>query len=132
MKLELKHISPYLPYGLKGMLLSEDKTPIEQCELLGLYSDTVYLSKHYQDQDIEYFKPILRSLSDLTKEIEHNGKRFVPMDRLYPYQIDSYLVQAIENGSVEWAIIQKLHEWHFDTEGLTEIGLAIDINTLES
>ena len=32
----------------------------------------------------------------------------------------------------EYRIVQKLHEWMFDTENLIESGLAINVNTLEA
>lgn len=92
MKLELKHLAPYLPYGLKVKLLRK--------EYEGLYSefsfrpyldyplgikinnDTIYAAM------LSEIKPILRPLSDLTKEIEHNGEKFVPMFELLKMAVD--------------------------------------------
>jgi hypothetical protein len=81
------------------------------------------------------YKPILRPLSDLTKEIEVNGERFVPI-----VELSYYANEQTNKGKVglEWGIvntfpyldIQKLLSWHFDIYNLIEQGLAIDINTL--
>lgn len=67
MKLELKHLAAYLPYELKmyyETLLGVKRHWILRC---GTISEAIV----YQN------KPILRPLSDLTKEIEVNGEKFV-------------------------------------------------------
>lgn len=75
MKLELKHLAPYLPYGL----MLKINTPI------GIFNRKLQLdcghdfNLHLSECNI---KPILRPLSDLTKEIEVNGEKFVPMYKL--------------------------------------------------
>lgn len=84
-KLEIQHIAPYLPFGLKA----HDEE----------YGETFFVCSYRQDSDewlihdnidgsvIEYsrdvLKPILRPLSDLTKEITRNGETFVPIVELY-------------------------------------------------
>lgn len=124
MKLELKHISPYLPYGLRvqyngivnGKEISEytkeyDKNHSD--DMLGVvYESDFDPPKPIRDNKIGYirvielwnnfnnfrignkkhglqthydtsnFKPILRPLSDLTKEIEYNGEKFVTILKL--------------------------------------------------
>lgn len=77
-KLELKHLAPYLPYGVKVSVN------------LGLISPQVRIKAIYKDKilcdlgtGIFYFdkiKPLLRPLSQLTQEIEHNGQNFVPLE----------------------------------------------------
>ena len=137
MALELKHLAPYLPYKLKMEFLDFP------------------LGKHYRFLELDcghdfhfYFsqnkvRPILRLLSDLTKEIEVNGEKFVPIeffrehytDHLVKFEKpdcivleDSYSLSQNVLGA-PFAIIEKLFEWHFDVFGLIEKGLAIDINT---
>ncbi len=94
----------------------------------------------------EEFIPILHPLSDLTKEIEHNGEKFVPIVKIKELFIDgtedvlSQSIEAIEYfiennffSRIEYLpfiLIQKLIDWHFDIAGLIEIGEAIDVNTL--
>ena len=74
MKLELKHLAPYLPYELKMYwenLVGEKLTPWV------LTSSKLKFALEMQN------KPILRNLSDLTKEIEVDGEKFVPIKELF-------------------------------------------------
>lgn len=90
-------------------------------------------------------KPILYPLSSLTKEIEHNGEKFVPyveLLRAAAFDIDNMTGEEIEHFKNAYAgfnldleIIAfsdavKLIEWKFDLAGLIEKGEAIDVNTL--
>lgn len=88
MKLEIKHLAPYLPYGLKiysGELTNP--TLIGIVEDYCLLSEYEYMTKNSHKtftkpktkQTLKFCKPLLRPLSDLTKEIEHNGEKFVPI-----------------------------------------------------
>jgi len=121
MKLEIKHLAGYLPYGLKGNYLLSNVVNTSKDELRDklLTIDNV---KFFLD----YATPILRPLSDLTKE-EWNSV-FVDSDIdniLSIYQSDKHL------GCVEYYLVNILLSHHFDIYGLIENGLAIDINTLE-
>jgi hypothetical protein len=138
MKLELKHIAPYLPYGLK----------IASKSLSGVITNTYIMElENYNDCGIGNVVfginqiPILRPLSDLTREIEVNGENIVPITELlkissfdvdkmnWEEQLDySYIYCELQ--SINWYDIQLLLEWHFDIFRLIEQGLAIDINTL--
>lgn len=82
MKLELKHLAPYLPYRLR----------MAGCESV---MDGIILERFVRGEwDII---PILRPLSDLTKEIEINGDRFVPMR----YLSEEYIMKLTDaNGLV--------------------------------
>lgn len=77
----LKAYSAYLPYEVKVMFEGEElkhslvgldttSTPVK---LIGFYGD-------YGQASFEFSKLVLRPLSDLTKEIEHNGGRFIPIE----------------------------------------------------
>ena len=67
MKLELKHLAPYLPYKV---LVGDGRTPFE-------------LTEHNFTNVFKYLTTIyLHPLSDLTKEIEVNGEKLVPMVEL--------------------------------------------------
>lgn len=172
-QLTIKELAPYLPYGLKVRYEDCLYTKIHIATLSGVSNEGVettykrkfkgcsgdYISfKGNNNINDSNFKPILRSLSDLTKEIEHNGEKFVPIERLfeksYPanksenYYYDTqtnyircshihttyhkiiYIVSELVDRNL-YADIQQLHEWHFDIFGLIENGLAIDINTLK-
>ena len=159
-KLELKHLAPYLPYGLE--IQCEDWKGI----LTGLRYNTSkdkYAVLKVKDCNSDYYdlrptkghiaKPILRPLSSLIKEIEHKGKKFVPIDRIekevgllgtvdYTFEIslkngdifdfgakhydgddDAFGLSLLEISNV----YDLLNEWHFDWKfGLIEKGLAIE------
>ena len=135
MKLELKHLAPYLPYGLKYRLHGNFPIQngvdnwIEDIREISPFNFTLEKVLTW-----ETCKPILRPLSDLTKEIDHNGGRFVPKDRakrIYGWK-DEWILETghIRIGHLPFVVIEKLFEWHFDVFGLIDQGLAIDINTL--
>lgn len=80
MKLELKHLAPYLPYGLKGWAYSEIRFNNLSYIDVGEFSLSIGNVSDMLDQSLFCgCKPILRPLSDLTKEIEVNGERFIPI-----------------------------------------------------
>ena len=121
MKLELKHLAPYLPYGLKiqGKGGRVETLGIE----VGMTAKTINCAA------ILYYgyKPILRPLTDLTKEIEHNGERFTPKDILTTNEVGGKMVFPV-NGialfkvesefesvpmEVAMKVLHLLLEWHF-------------------
>ena len=141
-KLELRHLAPYLPYQLK--IRTEYKSSfntvpntikIEPWNFSGLERP---FKKRY---GMVSCQPILRPLSDLTKEIEHNGERFVPCNKLWDDMsllVDEDWTQ--KNQALHFinyykdelcyplSFWEKLFEWHFDIYSLIDKGLAIDIN----
>ncbi len=138
MNIEIKHLAAYLPYGLKIQLLRHEYFGIYQHYSLRNWSD--YPISFPVNEGIEYaamlseVKPILRPLSDLTKEIEVNGEMFVPVERLdeiYGQTLESseayHLIQPITLEP--YILIRQLLEWHFDI--FNPNNLAIDINTLK-
>ena len=147
MKLELKHLAPYLPYKLPIQITESfynpyNKEPIQKKDnIVKLDCFAILLM-----QERLMFKPILRPLSDLTKEIEVNGERFVPVEKMYEGKLSiwekdietygvfyDYVMEMNEHDLPEemtYNQIQILLEWHFDVFGLIDQGLAVDINTL--
>jgi len=151
MQLELKNIAKYLPYGLK--YLSYD----DRGELIissnGIYKNhahIVHLGNCELLIDIpDSFTIILRPLSDLTKEITHNGETFIPSEVLNDKYGDSkfettIVIHPTENdftlcvrtyGTGYYALplsaYEKLLEWHFDLDNLIENNLAINVNDLK-
>ena len=94
MKLELKHLAPYLPYGLNidTSYWDDEPSPIGKNIISEMTQDDVICSYGWasthgrmiqQEYSIDRIKPILRPLSDLTKDIEHNGEKFVALVKLY-------------------------------------------------
>lgn len=91
--------------------------------------------------DIYDCKPILRPLSDLTKEIEHKGERFVPIKEIQKrndfihilngsFVIGAQSIYGLDELPT-W-VTQLLISWHFDIADLISEGEAIDVNTLET
>lgn len=87
-KLKLKHLAGYLPYKLRGFAIHENNENVLLTGLghrLGVTVDCNFTHKYGftgKNFGIGNFKPILRPLSDLTKEIEHNGEKFVALEKL--------------------------------------------------
>jgi len=79
--LTIKHLAPYLPYGLKG---SWTET-FEIEKLIGFCEDEVITN--VEQFPLKDFKPILRPLSDLIEEIEHNGEKFIPLIKLFDISV---------------------------------------------
>ena len=132
MKLELKHLAPYLPYGLKVILKSTDNNTIPR-----IFSITLLYS---YSNDINDIKPILRPLTDLTEEIEVKGHSAGSFKTCTLDQLNGMMSMEDEFESIHkrsmvltypYEAIQLLLEYHFDVFGLIDKGLAIDINTLE-
>ena len=141
--MELKHLAAYLPYNIEiydivhkfSFNLSEkwaNELPLEFQEAFGKNLFTQVLID-------KTLKPILRPLSDLTKEIEENGEKFVPTEWLQNrYELLNLHEQAEQlskdhrwlNQS-DYMLVMHLIEWKFDVFGLIEKGEAIDINTLD-
>ena len=143
MKLELKHLAPYLPYGLKFYVEHLDGTQLP--------SWTITIDSNIR-QVIEFQnRPILRPLSNLTKEVEIDNVKFVPYywfeklnyscslgfgtikfehKRQHIFYLNPSDYESI--NELPYEIVVKLIEWNFDIFGLIEKGLAIDINSLEN
>ena len=83
MKLEIKHLASYLPYGLKGFC-TDDLQGVEIMNGLQKISDShIEVISDKEPMDLVYFKPILFPLSSLTKEITINDESFVPVKNLF-------------------------------------------------
>lgn len=125
-KLELKDIAPYLPYGVLVTMDGWDnylKLVADRYEL-DTYEMSINLVLELQP------KLILHPISDLTKEIEINGEKFVPLDKL-GWNSYSHIKDGYDMTGIAYSYIEKLISWHFDVFGLIPEGLAYDINTLE-
>ncbi|MFM2204489.1 MAG: hypothetical protein RLZZ605_1453 [Bacteroidota bacterium] len=168
MKLELKHLAPYFPYGLiaklsrKGIFNLDAEIPNEKANNVGIVKNIsffgeeitgqLYVTKTYSFdfEEIDEIDVLLRPLSDLTKEIEVNGEKFVPIEwfeigddenlsadygkgnmKLINLLEDMSKYNVIQLGYLQYGVVEKLLQWHFDIFQLIPQKLAIDINTLE-
>ena len=140
MKLELEHLAPYLPYELKIKFnISGEIGILEYINTKRSFAGTVeeesQTDEYYYCDNIENIKPILRPLSDLTKEIEVNGEKFYPLQKfglVANKNNQEFFEVKIKEQWITFKEMQILISWHFDVFGLIENNLAIDINTLKS
>jgi len=147
-QLEMKHLSPYLPYGLQ-LYDSYDDMNVSLRGLILDDTEPVKVSKFFhliKSRKMDEIKPILRPLSDLIKEININGETMAPCD--YFEYGDENQDEIFRNASRDLetigkynlhhdiqfqpnGVIEKLFEWKFDIFGLIDHNLAIDVNTLQ-
>lgn len=73
--IELKHIAPYIPHQLKV----EFEGIITDLEGVDLYSKKPLIIERC-GENITDITPLLRPLTDLSKEITHKGENFIPME----------------------------------------------------
>lgn len=137
MELTIKELSPYLPYGLH-ILRPDGRTILEVKGLIG--NSYLFIEdgrQTYGQISHHSNKPLLLPLDHLTKEIEHEGKKFVPMEFLETKAGDKltnsewvYFTETIYNekgyDNVQHWIYQDLIKWHLDVFNLIPRGLAID------
>ena len=149
MRLETKHLAPYLPYNLKMVMTHdsfEDFENIdsdEDCLLKGSVWELYVLTTDYIDffggecddfavKEERYrianngtLKPILRPMSDLTLEECMNHELHNVTSALSGQKPEFILRHT------SYEDIEKLISLHFDVFGLIEKDLAIDINTIK-
>lgn len=154
MELQLKHIAPYLPYGLTGVCTDEYEG-VETVKGISIGNGFFELSTNIDDIDSSIFKPLLLPLSCLTEEITVDGETFVPiveLAKIHDGFSDWFFVEPNKAVSQGWnfyynmeekefqlrfqgqrgfpnniyEIYLKIHEWHFDVFNLIDAGLAID------
>lgn len=122
MKLELKHIAPYLPYGIGiqyGCILDVDNDHTNSISV----DNIAHLISGYGTFVV---KPILRPLSDFGNVNGFSLSDMVTHDYNHSFWLP-------ENFDVKYLMhldFEKLVSWHFDVFGLIDQGLAIDINTI--
>ena len=137
MKLEIKHIAPYLPYELKAKFQAKNKKTCRKY-VIGtisvMYSDCSICCYDTVNATPDNFKPILRPLSDLTKEIEIDGKRFVPKESIgLIHDISGNNILNFRTGEridvlcLPYFMVEKLFEWQFDVFGLIDQNLALPL-----
>lgn len=122
--------SAYLPYKLQLKYdLYEEIGTLESILKVDDYDDMrLGISSMYRSDNYWEFKPILWDLSMLTNDIEHEGEKFIPIDKikeLYPNtpEFENYVNEWIKycgimDSKIEYVCVIKLIEWHFNVFGL--------------
>lgn len=136
MELELKHIAPYLPYRVEIYELNVDGR--------NTFTLDIDLLMAMQIGGFEYFKPILRPMSDLIEDCI-NGECPLNIIKERYNELNEERIQSVEfhniggvtlygmltDDSYEvsmplWAY-DMLFSWHFDVFGLIDAGLAVEL-----
>ncbi len=138
MKLELKHLAPYLPYGLKFEYFGDVWTTVSIHFMRKFFITGTMRANNNRNFLFQNIKPILRPLSDLTKEIAYHGENEIGVDYICTSnrQAEQYMETIPKNqfncDALKWWQFEILLEMHVDVFGLIDAGIAIDINTLEA
>lgn len=108
--LELKDICGYLPYGL----VFQDKGRGVYLQLVNLLSAQKLIDKSHDYTEVG---PVLRPMSDLTKEITHRGEKFVPLYKLTPafkyfqWSDDRFRLEITQDCVVIGVYSKSLGDW---------------------
>lgn len=136
MKLELKHLSPYLPYKLYFLM----QDGVTKLIMIGIKDNKVIVFDGFSSFiEMSESKPILRPISDLEKIIEIE---FSKLDDFKSSEYNSEIIElfCFENISFEvelstydlsklpYKCIEFMFKNHYDIFGLIEKGLAISIH----
>lgn len=160
MNLELKHLAAY-DYRCKLKIKDDDGVFFEDyIKTVNIKHETIEINEGwtFDFSNGEHWGivfPLLRPLSNLTKEIEIDGKKFVPIvelaklaypdlawefdrtraisewnsERAYFFFNKNSFFACFFNNSIpnQLVLFQKLFEWHFDIFGLIDQGLALPL-----
>jgi hypothetical protein len=137
MKLEPKHLVPYLPYNLKFKEINYGGTHL----LCGIIENELWFKDNYGDNynsiiSDESMKPTFHQLSDFQEEHIEEIKEF--LDQKWCEVYDDFFDALFEHDWLmhtrilmcPYEILQWFFKNHYDVFGLIEENLAIDINTL--
>lgn len=129
MKLELKHLAPYLPYGLKIQGQTHKEIAVLSCCTATSVNIEGRTFQYGMWADLFDIKPILRPLSDF--------ENVAAKDLMVKFSTSIDVIQEVwrlieekDVDEIKFKAIQMMCENHIDFNNLIEKGLAIDINTL--
>lgn len=145
MKLEMKHLAPYLPYGVKGQfdaLGTLEVTAIEINKGIKGYDDNVDITSRRgliksDTVDISNFKPLLIPLTQLNGQAYVDfaewvlGQQFVIMQGINEAFLYLESLQSKLISDWPYAIVVELISMHFDVFGLIPAGLALSATEIE-
>lgn len=133
MKLELKHLAPYLPYGLK---VQSSKTET----LIGILENKIFVKEFNLAYPFGNCIPILRPISEIEEYFEKLYGMLEHQDVTDFFDVnfldahDSCSIEEMyvfEPESLPYGTFQVLCKHHFDVFGLIPIGLAVSIHDVD-
>ena len=96
MKLELKHLAPYLPYKI-NCLVDDEVARLNAIYDSYNYPECVFHGIVESHKGFKNIKPILRPLNDLANEITHNDKKFHPLACLLISKYPKWFVEHCDS-----------------------------------
>ena len=118
-QLTIQELSAYLPWDVRF----DNGRDYEKDYLKGIRSNSYYVPMAQGSRDNDYFrfekiKLVLYPLSHLTKEIEHKGEKFVPIERLFDINLGTEWSKTnfIETGFTDtewWVCLKDKPSWYF-------------------
>jgi len=147
MKLELKHLSPYLPYGLKirviaiyGKINKPKKAEVTNELTVGNLWSFIGNSSFGHKKCTPILKPLRDIRNDNSKEMLEF--EYVDTDGYFNCYLKDRLITThdffkldgtyYKTTQMPYDFIEYLVSQHYDVFGLIPLGLAIDINTIEN
>ena len=120
---KLKFMAISLPYGLKFIDVFDSIEDLKSFDVTNMWANGNPYFK------INKIKPILFPLSSLTKEIEHNGEKFVPIVELakiivdlpdrFPYCFETKVSSILQSEKHEFGYNHRGQSFHlFDRESM--------------
>lgn len=131
MKLEVKHLAAYLPYGLQCEVVNWSKAKgryeTHRGTMCSVYSDGTCTFQDLVESDHGFhsIKPILRPIFDIKYYIDFLNKYHVDFGKN-----EGCLVKRKNETFTRLNELDFLFKNHIDVFGLIDEGLAIDVNTL--
>jgi len=127
-KLHQEDLSPYLPYGLEGYKLIK-----KNGELTPSIKGLTPFCINTWIKDSDPYKPILRPLSDLDREIKiSDAETYWGMGEFSENQCRDYEISGDLLSSLDYSAVMELIKRHFDVFNLIPNGLAISYNDIKN
>ena len=129
MKLEIKHLAPYLPYGLKAKFQAKNKKTCRKYvigTISAMYLDCSICCYDTVNSTPDNFKPILRQLSDYA-DIDSDALCDLNCDLSDQIQISEFANKRISLSAISVGAFEILVSNHVDVFGLIDEGLALPL-----
>ena len=129
MKLEIKYLAPYLPYGLKAKFQKKNKKTCRKYvigTISAMYLDCSICCYDTVNATPDNFKPILRQLSDYA-DINSDAMNSLNCDMSEQINLNEFAIGYICLGSLYQSTYDLCLKNHIDVFGLIDKGLALPL-----
>lgn len=127
MKLQLKHLAPYLSYDLE-VVGQDDNGKTKKLTLIGIVSGigSVIDEQESYHRELSEIKPLLIPLSELTKDDFIIGMGYRDGEFVFIQYLLKAIKQQLDDSSIKLSDYQYLVSNHFDVFNLIPHGLALN------